>query len=52
MRWRTGTVACGGETIYYEVTGDAGAPAVLLTHGAGGSHAVWFQQVPALAAAG
>jgi pimeloyl-ACP methyl ester carboxylesterase len=50
--WRTGTVASGGETIYYEVIGDAGAPTVLLTHGAGGSHAIWFQQVPALAAAG
>ena len=24
----------------------------MLTHGAGGNHAIWFQQVPALAAAG
>jgi 2-succinyl-6-hydroxy-2,4-cyclohexadiene-1-carboxylate synthase len=51
-RWHTATVASGGEDIYFEVAGDAGAPAVLLTHGAGGSHAVWFQQVPALVAAG
>jgi len=50
--WRTATVASGGETIYYEVTGAADAPAVVLTHGAGGSHAAWFQQVPALADAG
>jgi pimeloyl-ACP methyl ester carboxylesterase len=50
--WRTGTVACGGESIYYEVSGAADAPAVLLTHGAGGSHAAWFQQVPALCNAG
>jgi 3-oxoadipate enol-lactonase len=51
-RWRTGTVACGGESIYFEVTGDDDAPAILLTHGAGGSHAAWFQQVAVLADAG
>jgi 3-oxoadipate enol-lactonase len=50
--WQTATVASGGETIYYEVTGAADAPAIVLTHGAGGSHAAWFQQVPALADAG
>jgi pimeloyl-ACP methyl ester carboxylesterase len=50
--WRTATVDSGGESIYYEVTGAPDAPAVVLTHGAGGSHAAWFQQVPALAAAG
>jgi 3-oxoadipate enol-lactonase len=50
--WRTGTVASGGETIYYEVTGADDAPAIVLTHGAGGSHAAWFQQVPMLADAG
>lgn len=48
--WTTGTVASGGEDITYEVVGDDPAkPWVVLTHGAGGSHAVWFQQVPALA---
>jgi pimeloyl-ACP methyl ester carboxylesterase len=52
LAWRTGTVASGGESIYFECTGDDDAPAVLLTHGAGGSHAAWFQQVPALCAAG
>ena len=51
-RWRTATVASGGEDIYYEVTGDDDAPVVVLTHGAGGSHAAWFQQVPVLCAAG
>lgn len=50
--WKTATVASGGETIYYEVTGAHDAPAVVLTHGAGGSHAAWFQQVPPLADAG
>jgi len=51
-RWQTASVASGGETIYYEVTGADDAPAVVLTHGAGGSHAAWFQQVPPLADAG
>jgi 3-oxoadipate enol-lactonase len=51
-RWRSGTVACGGETIYFEVAGDDDAPTILLTHGAGGSHAAWFQQVPVFTAAG
>jgi 3-oxoadipate enol-lactonase len=52
-RWHTGTVPSGGEDIYYEVVepvSDARAT-VFLTHGAGGSHAVWYQQVAALAAA-
>jgi len=51
-RWQTGTVACGGEEIYYEVSGDDDLPAIMLTHGAGGTHAAWFQQVPPLAANG
>jgi 3-oxoadipate enol-lactonase len=51
-QWRVGRVDSGGESIYYEVTGADDAPVVVLTHGAGGSHAAWFQQVPALAAAG
>ncbi len=51
-RWRTATVDSGGEDIYYEVTGDDDAPTIVLTHGAGGSHAAWFQQVPVLADAG
>ena len=51
-RWQTGTVACGGEEIYYEVSGDDDLPAIMLTHGAGGTHAAWFQQVPTLVANG
>jgi pimeloyl-ACP methyl ester carboxylesterase len=50
--WRTGNVESNGETIYYEVAGAHDAPTVVLTHGAGGSHAVWYQQVPVLADAG
>ncbi len=60
MRWTTATVRSRGEDIYYEVTEPdhhagsivAGGSTVVLGHGAGGSHAAWFQQVPALAAAG
>ena len=52
IAWETATVASQGETIYYEVFGDESAPTIMLTHGAGGSHAAWFQNVPALAHAG
>jgi pimeloyl-ACP methyl ester carboxylesterase len=51
-RWRTATVDSGGEDIYYEVTGEDDARTIVLSHGAGGSHAAWFQQVPALADTG
>jgi 3-oxoadipate enol-lactonase len=50
--WRTGSVESAGENIYFEVTGAGDGPTVVLTHGAGGSHAAWFQQVPVLADAG
>jgi pimeloyl-ACP methyl ester carboxylesterase len=48
---RRGTVDSQGEDIYWElVTGgpDDHRPVVVLSHGAGGSHAVWYQQVPVL----
>lgn len=51
--WRTtGRVTSGGDSIYWELAQRDGGdddPVVVLSHGAGGSHAVWFQQVPALA---
>ena len=47
MKQHVGTLEHDGETIYYEVTGE-GEP-VVLSHGAGGNHAIWFQQVLALA---
>jgi 3-oxoadipate enol-lactonase len=50
--WQPSRLDHDGESLYYEVTGDATARAVVLTHGAGGTHASWFQQVPALSAAG
>jgi len=42
-----GFVDSGGARIHYESVG--AGPAVVLTHGYGGNHAVWFQQLPAFA---
>jgi 3-oxoadipate enol-lactonase len=47
---RTGFLDQGGERIYYEVCGEG--PDLVLCHGAGGNHAVWFQQVAWFAARG
>ena len=46
---RTGFVSHDGERIYYEAVGSGGVPLVL-SHGAGGNHAVWYQQVAPFAA--
>ena len=46
---RTGFVEHDGESIYYEVVGEGGIPLVL-SHGAGGNHAAWYQQVAPFAA--
>ncbi len=45
---KRGSVHSDGEQIYFECWGDAGE-AVILGHGMGGSHAVWYQQVAFLA---
>jgi pimeloyl-ACP methyl ester carboxylesterase len=44
----TGFAESDGERIYWESVG-AGDPSVVFCHGAGGNHAVWFQQVPVFA---
>jgi 3-oxoadipate enol-lactonase len=44
---QVGTVERDGASIYYEVTGSG--PSLVLCHGAGGNHAIWYQQVAALA---
>lgn len=44
---QSGFVTSEGEQIYYESVG-AGKP-VVLSHGLGGNHAIWYQQVPELA---
>ncbi len=36
----------GGVDVYYEVHGSG--PAIMFVHGAGGNHAIWWQQVAAL----
>lgn len=41
----TGSLERAGEQIYYELIGAEGLPWLVLCHGAGGNHAVWFQQV-------
>jgi 2-succinyl-6-hydroxy-2,4-cyclohexadiene-1-carboxylate synthase len=46
----TGFLARAGERLYYETCGRG--PDLLLCHGAGGNHAVWFQQVAWFAARG
>ena len=42
-----GFAVFGNEQIYYESTGSGDA--VVLSHGAGGSHAIWMHQTPVLA---
>jgi pimeloyl-ACP methyl ester carboxylesterase len=42
-----GFIESGTEHIYFESWGDADET-VVLGHGLGGSHAVWYQQVPLL----
>lgn len=41
--WRHGILEHDGEEIYYEEAGEGDA--VVLCHGLGGNHAVWYQQV-------
>ncbi len=42
-----GFIDSDGERIYYESVGKGAA--VVLSHGLGGNHAIWYQQVPVLA---
>lgn len=47
ITWSIGTVDSHGEDVYYECAGTG--PAVVFSHGLGGNHAVFFQQVPVFA---
>jgi 2-succinyl-6-hydroxy-2,4-cyclohexadiene-1-carboxylate synthase len=46
-RFAPGTMRSGDEDIYYECSGEGDA--LVLCHGLGGNHAIWFQQVPVFA---
>jgi pimeloyl-ACP methyl ester carboxylesterase len=39
-----GFAVANGVRVYYEIHGEG--PAVVLAHGAGGHHAIWWQQIP------
>jgi pimeloyl-ACP methyl ester carboxylesterase len=43
----TGLIERGGDQVYFESCGEGDA--IVLCHGLGGNHAIWFQQVAALA---
>ena len=45
----TDCLSLEGDDVYFEVVGAPDAPVVVLGHGAGGNHAIWFQQVPVFA---
>jgi pimeloyl-ACP methyl ester carboxylesterase len=45
----SGSLSRDGDEIYFETHGAADAPVVVLGHGAGGNHAIWYQQVPVFA---
>ena len=44
-----GCLSLDGDDVYFETAGAPDAPVVVLGHGAGGNHAIWFQQVPEFA---
>lgn len=48
LRGPKGFVQSEGEEIYYETFGKG--PALVFSHGYGGNHAIWYQQVPFFAA--
>ena len=45
MLLHTGFVEHDGERIYYETAGVPSGPVVVFTHGMGGNHTIWYQQV-------
>ena len=45
MLIHNGFVEHDGERIYYETVGARSGPVVVLTHGMGGNHMIWYQQV-------
>ena len=45
MLLQTGFVEHDGERIYYETAGAKTAPVIVFSHGMGGNHMIWYQQV-------
>lgn len=45
----SGCLSRDGDDVYFETHGAPDAPTVVLGHGAGGNHAIWYQQVPVFA---
>jgi len=43
------TIKVDGAELYFEEHGCKNAPALVLAHGMGGNHAIWFKQLPILA---
>jgi 3-oxoadipate enol-lactonase len=50
MMQSSGFLSRDGDDVYFEAYGEPDAPVVVLGHGAGGNHGIWFQQVPELVA--
>ena len=46
----SGVMATAGAEIYWQAHGQG--PAVVLAHGIGGNHAIWYAQIDALARSG
>ena len=42
------TIEANGAALYYEDHGSSDSTALVLAHGMGGNHAIWFKQLPAL----
>ena len=49
MHDSNGCLSLDGDDVYFETHGAPDAPVVVLGHGAGGNHGIWFQQVPVFA---
>ena len=45
MLLHKGFFAHDGEQIHYQMAGNASGPTMVLTHGMGGNHMIWYQQV-------
>ena len=49
MLLHKGFLEHGGEKIYFETAGNRSGPTMVFTHGMGGNHMIWYQQVACFA---